>query len=153
MSTMYPSSKTISTFLKKYAPYYYFRKNLPAKIKSKTSFSSSSMSILSEAINSANCCRTIHTTQSQSKINTININIAHPKISPDVTGLKLEGYGYGRSRNMQLRKSSSRAQNNVMNVFDRKAKRLQRDRAALSQIDENVAVYDYLKDEVNRFRS
>lgn len=32
-----------------------------------------------------------------------------------------------------------------MNVFDRKAKRRQKNRAALS---ENVAIYDYLKDEV-----
>jgi len=32
-----------------------------------------------------------------------------------------------------------------MNVFDRKAKRRQKNRAALA---ENVAVYDYLKDEV-----
>ena len=35
---------------------------------------------------------------------------------------------------------------NVMNVFDRKAKRLQRNRAALR---EDIAVYDYLKDEVS----
>ncbi|KAK3747315.1 hypothetical protein QZH41_016945, partial [Actinostola sp. cb2023] len=34
---------------------------------------------------------------------------------------------------------------NVMNVFDRKAKRLQRNRAALR---EDIAVYDYLKDEI-----
>ena len=33
----------------------------------------------------------------------------------------------------------------IMNVFDRKAKRRQKNRAALA---ENVGVYDYLKDEV-----
>lgn len=33
-----------------------------------------------------------------------------------------------------------------MNVFDRKVKRIQRNRAALR---EDVAVYDYLKDEVS----
>ena len=41
---------------------------------------------------------------------------------------------------------SARRQNEVtMNVFDRKAKRRQKNRAALM---ENVEVYDYLKDEV-----
>lgn len=42
--------------------------------------------------------------------------------------------------------SSLRDQENVMNVFDRKVKRIQRNRAALR---EDVAVYDYLKDEVS----
>ena len=38
-----------------------------------------------------------------------------------------------------------RTDEEVMNVFDRKAKRRQKNRAALA---ENVGVYDYLKDEV-----
>ena len=41
--------------------------------------------------------------------------------------------------------SSRRTDEEVMNVFDRKAKRRQKNRAALA---ENVGVYDYLKDEV-----
>ena len=41
--------------------------------------------------------------------------------------------------------STRRQDETIMNVFDRKAKRRQKNRAALS---ENVAVYDYLKDEV-----
>ena len=45
---------------------------------------------------------------------------------------------------------SARRQNEVtMNVFDRKAKRRQKNRAALM---ENVEVYDYLKDEVRIIR-
>ena len=36
---------------------------------------------------------------------------------------------------------------NVMNVFDRKSKRRQKNRAALM---EDVAVYDYIRDEVGR---
>lgn len=41
--------------------------------------------------------------------------------------------------------STRRSDESIMNVFDRKAKRRQRNRAALN---DNVAVYDYLKDEV-----
>ena len=41
--------------------------------------------------------------------------------------------------------SARRTDEEVMNVFDRKAKRRQKNRAALA---ENVGVYDYLKDEV-----
>ena len=41
--------------------------------------------------------------------------------------------------------SSIRQDEAIMNVFDRKAKRRQKNRAALA---EDVAVYDYLKDEV-----
>lgn len=41
--------------------------------------------------------------------------------------------------------STRRQDETIMNVFDRKAKRKQKNRAALA---ENVAVYDYLKDEV-----
>ena len=41
--------------------------------------------------------------------------------------------------------SARRQDETIMNVFDRKAKRMQRNRAALA---EDVAVYDYLKDEV-----
>ena len=41
--------------------------------------------------------------------------------------------------------SARRQDESIMNVFDRKAKRKQRNRAALT---EDVAVYDYLKDEV-----
>lgn len=41
--------------------------------------------------------------------------------------------------------STRRQDETIMNVFDRKAKRRQKNRAALS---ENIAVYDYLKDEV-----
>lgn len=40
---------------------------------------------------------------------------------------------------------SSLRDQEIMNVFDRKAKRIQRNRAALK---DDVAVYDYLKDEV-----
>ena len=40
---------------------------------------------------------------------------------------------------------SSKASEDVMNVFDRSAKRIQRNRTALV---ENYAVYDYIKDEV-----
>lgn len=36
-------------------------------------------------------------------------------------------------------------QDTIMNVFDRKAKRIQRDRAAMA---ENHQVFDYIKDEV-----
>ena len=45
--------------------------------------------------------------------------------------------------------SARRQDEATMNVFDRKAKRKQRNRAALA---EDVAVYDYLKDEVRRQR-
>lgn len=38
-----------------------------------------------------------------------------------------------------------RNQDNVMDVFDRNVKRIQRNRAALK---EDVALYDYVKDEV-----
>lgn len=41
--------------------------------------------------------------------------------------------------------STRRTDEEVMNVFDRKAKRRQKNRAALAG---NVGVYDYLKDEV-----
>lgn len=41
--------------------------------------------------------------------------------------------------------STRRQDEAIMNVFDRKAKRRQKNRAALAQ---DVAVYDYLKDEV-----
>ena len=41
--------------------------------------------------------------------------------------------------------SARRTDEEIMNVFDRKAKRRQKNRAALA---ENVGVYDYLKDEV-----
>ena len=40
---------------------------------------------------------------------------------------------------------SSKASEDIMNVFDRSAKRMQRNRTALA---ENYAVYDYIKDEV-----
>lgn len=42
--------------------------------------------------------------------------------------------------------STRRSDESIMNVFDRKAKRRQRNRAALN---DNVAVYDYLKDEAS----
>lgn len=50
-------------------------------------------------------------------------------------------------RHSSLRRcfSTRRQDETIMNVFDRKAKRRQKNRAALA---ENVAVYDYLKDEV-----
>ena len=41
--------------------------------------------------------------------------------------------------------SSRRQDETTMNVFDRKAKRRQKNRAALAK---DVAIYDYLKDEV-----
>ena len=44
--------------------------------------------------------------------------------------------------------SARRQDESTMNVFDRKAKRRQRNRAALA---EDVAVYDYLKDEVRMY--
>ena len=43
--------------------------------------------------------------------------------------------------------SSRRQDETIMNVFDRKAKRKQKNRAALAA---DVAVYDYLKDEVSQ---
>lgn len=46
--------------------------------------------------------------------------------------------------------SARRQDETIMNVFDRKAKRMQRNRAALA---EDVAVYDYLKDEVRTQKS
>lgn len=44
--------------------------------------------------------------------------------------------------------ASTRQQDIVMSVFDRKAKRLHRERASLGCYGENVSVYDYIKDEV-----
>ena len=35
-----------------------------------------------------------------------------------------------------------------MNVFDRQAKRMQKERAALGHNGEDASVYDYIKDEV-----
>lgn len=46
--------------------------------------------------------------------------------------------------------SSGQPGESVMNVFDRKAKRRQKNRAAMA---EDVAVYDYLKDEVSGIRN
>ncbi|XP_005102037.1 arginine-hydroxylase NDUFAF5, mitochondrial [Aplysia californica] len=45
------------------------------------------------------------------------------------------------------REASTKTQGTIMNVFDRKAKRLQKERAALGDDGEDVTVYDYLKDE------
>ncbi|KAJ7373118.1 NADH dehydrogenase [ubiquinone] 1 alpha subcomplex assembly factor 5 [Desmophyllum pertusum] len=45
--------------------------------------------------------------------------------------------------------SARRQDEAIMNVFDRKAKRRQKNRAALA---EDVAVYDYLRDEAKVFR-
>lgn len=52
-----------------------------------------------------------------------------------------------RCSSLQRCFSSRRQDETIMNVFDRKAKRRQKNRAAMA---EDVAVYDYLRDEVRK---
>ena len=58
--------------------------------------------------------------------------------------------GSGSTSNMPVNPNNSKPQapqESVMNVFDRKAKRIQRNRTALL---EDPAVYDYIKEEVGK---
>ena len=59
---------------------------------------------------------------------------------------KCLGHGEGFYSVTVSRNYTSRKDEEVMNVFDRKAKRLQRNRTALL---DNYEVYDYLKEEVS----
>uniref|UniRef100_A0A0B6Z3B3 Uncharacterized protein n=2 Tax=Arion vulgaris TaxID=1028688 RepID=A0A0B6Z3B3_9EUPU len=57
-----------------------------------------------------------------------------------ITGSRILGHNF-------CRRMSTRQQDVIMNVFDRKAKRLHRERAALGLTGEDATVYDYIKDE------